>query len=156
MTVFKKGDVVSMRATVEYVSEDGQTVGVTTRRYPDTQYCGPDDLTLVSPKFVVGEWVTVLGKDRGRIEAIVEDRAWVMRPDICSAPVHDVYPLTALERAPQLVQSEQEPSWGQALADSHKQSLEWKPMEGHDPVAAVLGALNADPNVNDAFKGGEH
>jgi hypothetical protein len=168
MTVFRKGDVVQVRGVVEYADAETLTVMVGYHKV----YPKPDDVTLVQPRFDVGEWVIVKStKDRGRIEAIVNDRAWVMRPDIACAPVHDVYPLANLERAPALVQAdgesyaaavlsvpeEPEPSFGQALANSHRDHPAEPDEDALTPcdraVRAVLGAINADPNVNDAFKG---
>jgi hypothetical protein len=182
----RKGDIVNLRATVEYASACNETlkvmVGYTTL-YPERE-----DVELVQPKFNVGERALTEDGVPCEIKAIVDTEAWIETENGAWIAY-----LSDLRRAPALVQAdgqsynaavlalpsandpddaaigaigpdEDEPHWTVGPTEvaegvtvrrpdgTLETSIgEFKPVEGPDPLKAVLENLNREPNVNDRF-----
>jgi hypothetical protein len=160
----RKGDVVTVRAVVDHVSvvpavDPPEKIYVSLEGYYQMVGLDRECLELVQAKFNVGEKAYAKRRHRDvEILAIHGHEAWVGDEHVTF-----LCELAELERPQPAAPAE--PSFGQALANSHRDhpaepvqppaapALEWKPMEGHDPVKAVLEAINAEPRVNGAFKG---
>jgi hypothetical protein len=137
-TILRKGDLVSITGRVEYVDKEQETLSV---RFPGMSATYPDraDLTLVRQAFTPGERVIHDDdhEDYYIIVAVDGEEAWVRKER--GSRAGSFAQLKDLRRLP---------------PDEERVAPEWKPMEGHNPVAAVLQAINADPNVSPEFKGG--
>jgi hypothetical protein len=137
-TILKRGDLVSITGTVEYVDTEQTMVSV---RFPGMSSTYPDraELTLVRQAFTPGERVIHEDdhEDYYIIVAVDGDEAWVRKER--GSRAGSFAQLKDLRRIP---------------PDEARVAAEWKPMQGHNPVAAVLDAINADPNVSPEFKGG--
>lgn len=89
MTAFRKGDIVTIEATIEsrpFVLDDGRSqVKIKFPPYHDA-YVDPAQLTMLRPAFEVGdrvEWSTHDGADSwaGHILSIANDHLWVQLDD---------------------------------------------------------------------------
>lgn len=104
--VFSKGDVVTIRATVEFIHNHTGEIAVSIR--PDGYYqnihVGPEFLTLVHRYFDIGERVWSADADAyGFVRAINGEMAWIERENLGS---YLTIALKDIERAPLPEQSE--------------------------------------------------